>query len=80
MTHTITIQTQDDTDFALLKSLAQRLGLRIEEDHQEMALSQSQENALLEQLAGGWQSEESGEQLAAMLQTARHFRSREQEL
>lgn len=75
MTHTITLQTQDDTDYALLKTQAQRLGLRIQEDHQESALSQGQENTLLDQLAGGWQSEESGEQLAAMLQTARHFPS-----
>ncbi|MGA0557849.1 hypothetical protein ACO2Q8_14425 [Larkinella sp. VNQ87] len=80
MTHTITIETLNDQDFTLLKGLAQRLGLRIKETHTETELSEAEELRLLDRVAGGWQSDESGDELATMLQNARSFRERDVQL
>ncbi|KAA9356246.1 hypothetical protein [Larkinella humicola] len=76
MMHTITIETQNDADFELFKGLAQRLGLRIRETHTEGERSEAEELRLLNRVAGGWKSDESGDELAAMLQNARSFHDR----
>ncbi|WP_097126417.1 hypothetical protein [Spirosoma fluviale] len=39
MTHTITIETTNPTDFELIKGLAQRLGLPIVEKHEDTGTS-----------------------------------------
>lgn len=78
MTHTITIETQNETDLAVFKLLADRLGLHTEETHTEASLSEAEELRLLERI--NWQGEETGDELNAMLQDARHFGTRDIQL
>lgn len=81
MMHIITIETQSDNDFALLKGLAQRMGLPTKEVHKEAGgLSEAEELALLERVAGSWESEETGDELAAMIHNSRYDSPREIEL
>ena len=81
MTHIITIETQSDNDFALLKGLAQRIGLPTKEVHKEVSgLSEAEELALLERVAGSWESEETGDELAAIIRADRNDSPREIEL
>lgn len=81
MTHIITIETESANDFALLKGLAQRLGLFTKEVHKEVSgLSEVEELALLERVAGSWESEETGDELAEMIRKSRHDSPREIEL
>ena len=81
MTHIITIETESANDFALLKGLAQRLGLFTKEVHKEVSgLSEVEELALLERVAGSWESEETGDELAAMIRAARNDVPRDIEL
>ena len=78
MTHTITIETQNENDLAVFKLLADRLGLHIEEGHKDTILSEAEELRLLERVS--WQGEETGDELNAMLQGARHFGTRDIQL
>jgi hypothetical protein len=81
MTHIITIETQSDNDFALLKGLAQRLGLSTKEVHKEVGgLSEAEELKLLEGVAGGWESDETGDELAAKIRADRNDSPRDIEL
>ncbi len=78
MTHTIIIETQNDADFERVKDFAQRLGVSFSEKHTD-AETANQEEAL-RRFAGSWEGEETGDELAATLQNARYFRSRDIEL
>jgi hypothetical protein len=49
MTHIITIETENQTDFTLLKNLAQRLNLNIKEEHKSAKEAKSD---LLDKVAG----------------------------
>ncbi|MCP1383617.1 hypothetical protein [Runella salmonicolor] len=81
MTHIITIETHSDNDFALLKGLAQRLGLSTKEEHKEIGgLSEAEELILLERVAGSWKGEETGDELNAMIHNSRYDSPREIEL
>lgn len=81
MTHIITIETNSDDDFALLKGLAQRLGLHTKETHKEVyGLSEAEELTLLERVAGSWKGEETGDELNAMIRNSRYDSPREVEL
>lgn len=81
MTHIITIETHSDKDFALLKGLAQRLGLSTKEVHKAaIGESEAEELTLLERVAGSWKGEETGDELNAMIRNARHDSQREIEL
>lgn len=81
MTHIITIETHSDDDFALLKGLAQRLGLSTKEVHKEVSsLSEAEELKLLESVAGSWEGDETGDELAAMIRNSRYDSPREIEL
>jgi hypothetical protein len=78
ITHIITIETQSANDFALLKGLAQRLGLPTKEVHTETAdLSEAEQLKLLELVAGSWKGEETGNELNRMIHTSRYDNSRE---
>lgn len=78
MTHTIIIETKDDKDFELIKSLVNRLGLPFKERHLE-DLTEKQEAAFLN-LAGSWVGDESGDELAARIHNARNDSPRDVEL
>lgn len=80
MTHIITIETRSENDFALLKGLADRLGLHTEEAHVNKDLSEAEALQLLKRVAGGWDSDETGDELNATLQNARYFRPRDLQL
>lgn len=80
MAHSITIETQSDKDFALFKELAERLGLRTRESFDVAALSESEERKLLKEVAGSWQGDETGDELAAFLRTSRNDSPREVQL
>ncbi|OZI05514.1 hypothetical protein BWI93_24940 [Siphonobacter sp. BAB-5385] len=79
MTHTITIETQSDHDFALFKGLAQRLGLYTRESHGE-SLSKSETLTLLDRVAGSWEGDETGDELNAMIRRSRYDNPRDIEL
>lgn len=80
MKHIITIETQSDNDFALLKSLAQRLGLDFQESHSEDNPLEAQQEAAFKKFVGSWQGEETGDELNAMIYNFRHDSPREIEL
>lgn len=80
MTHTIIIETQNDTDFALIKSLAQRLGLSTNEHHTGSDKSKSAEEMLFRGLFGSWQGTESGDELAELIQLSRQDKPRDIDL
>lgn len=81
MAHTITIETESDKDFALLKGLAERLGLPTKEAHTEYKqLSNKEELILLQRVAGSWEGEETGDELNAMIRNSRYHSRREIEL
>ncbi len=77
MTHTIIIETLDESEFAQIKVLVEKLGLRYKEEHRE---PQNEDEALrvLEQIR--WEGDETGDELNAMIQGSRHFGSRDVEL
>jgi len=77
MTHIITIETRSETDFALFKGLADRLGLHTEEAHVNKELNEAEALRLLDRVAGGWSGDETGDELNATLRNARHFRDRD---
>jgi len=77
MTHIITIETRSETDFALFKGLADRLGLHTEEAHVNKELNEAEALRLLDRVAGGWSGDETGDELSATLRNARHFRDRD---
>ena len=78
MTHTIIIETQSNNDFELIKTLAERLGLRTEETHTGNERSEAEKLRLLERVS--WQGEETGDELNTMLLNARHFGTRDIQL
>lgn len=80
MTHTIIIETQNDTDFALIKGLAQRLGLATNERHTSLGNSATAEETLFKGLFGSWQGTESGDELVNLIQAARQDKPRDVEL
>ncbi|GAB3690430.1 hypothetical protein GCM10027592_07690 [Spirosoma flavus] len=80
MTHTITIETQSDHDFALLKGLAQRLGLSTREAHYNSDPSEAELQAALKKFAGSWQGEETADELEARIYSARNDQPRDIEL
>ncbi|WP_040006569.1 hypothetical protein [Fibrisoma limi] len=80
MTHIITIETRNETDFALFKGLADRLGLSTQEAHVDTELTEAEALTLLNRLAGSWAGDETGDELNATLQNARHFGTRDMEL
>ncbi len=79
MTRSITIETQSDADFALLQELAHRMGLHMVDDKQngQGELTPSQ---LLEQVAGSWQGDETGDELEAIIYSARCDQHRDVDL
>jgi hypothetical protein len=79
MKHTITIETQSDSDFILIKSLAERLGLRVNEQHNS-ALTDAERQTLLERVSGGWAGQETGNELVEMIYSARRFNHRDVQL
>ena len=80
MTHTITIETQSDHDFALLKGLAERLGLPVKENHGSDVAGNTDQHAALKRFAGSWRGEETAEEREAIIYNARHDQQRDVEL
>jgi hypothetical protein len=74
MTHTLVIETQLDTDYQLMMSLAHRLGLHVKEPNE---LTNSGSSHLFESLFGAWVSDETGDELAQQIRQARKDSSRE---
>ncbi|OIN58592.1 hypothetical protein BLX24_13560 [Arsenicibacter rosenii] len=78
MTRIITIETQNDQDFDLVKGLAERMGL-----HTQVGLSAIDEidqKAAFEKFVGSWQGEETGDELVDMIYSARNDKGRDIEL
>ncbi|TDB63744.1 nitroreductase family protein [Arundinibacter roseus] len=72
MGHSIIIETPSDKDFALFKELAERLGLRTHETYDVPTLDKAEEKALFEEVAGSWQGDETGDELAEFLRKSRN--------
>ncbi|QJD80059.1 hypothetical protein [Spirosoma rhododendri] len=79
MTRTIIIETQSDADFALLQELAHRMGLNTL-DVKQNGQGELTSSQLLEQVAGSWQGDETGDEINAMLRNDRWDKSREIDL
>lgn len=77
MLHTITIETIKDTDFEQIKDLAQSLGVPFKESHRER-LTTEEQLELLNKLH--WEGDETGDELNAMIYSARQSSSRDVEL
>lgn len=78
MTHTIIIKTTDDKDFELIKGLANRLGLPVDERHTEELLITPEDSFL--KLFGSWESDESGDELAEIIHSSRNDNPRDIQL
>jgi hypothetical protein len=78
MTHTLIIKTDNESDFELIKELAERLGLTTTEQSAETELER--QRATFRELFGTWEGKESGEELAALIHNARHDREEDIEL
>ncbi|MDF7822266.1 hypothetical protein P1X15_31925 [Runella sp. MFBS21] len=80
MTHIITIETHNDSDFAQIKGFAQRLGLNFKESHSEGNDLEAQQEAAFKKFVGSWQGEETAEELEKMIYSARNDQPRDIEL
>jgi hypothetical protein len=80
MVHTITIETENDSDMALLKVLAERLGLSVWETSEPAGVVNADQQAALKKFAGSWRGNESVEELEAMIYNARNDQPRDVEL
>ena len=80
MAHTITIETESDNDFALLKGLAERLGLPVKETHESHPMRNVDQEAALKKFTGSWRGDETAEELQAMIYNARNDQPRDVEL
>ncbi|GAB3321162.1 hypothetical protein GCM10027299_15260 [Larkinella ripae] len=78
MTHTIIIETQNDTLFEQVKAFAKQLGLPFSEQHRDTKPADQQE--ALNQFFGSWEGEETGEELVRRIYSARNDRPRDVEL
>ncbi|NIJ55258.1 hypothetical protein [Dyadobacter arcticus] len=79
MTHTLTIEAKNEADFALVKELAERLGLSTKETHQKR-LSKAESLALLDKVAGSWEGPETGDEINEMIRNSRLSGNRDVEL
>ncbi|KAA0989987.1 hypothetical protein [Dyadobacter aurulentus] len=79
MAHTLTIETKNEADFALVKELANRLGLATKESHQKH-LTKAESLALLDKVAGSWEGPETGDEINAMIYNSRYSGDRDLEL
>lgn len=57
MTHTITIETERDHDFALLKELVHRLGFSVKTTQPENTPNKADQQAALRKFIGSWQKQ-----------------------
>jgi len=80
MTHTITIETQNDHDFALLKELVKRLGFSVKETHDEHTLDEVKQQAALRNFIGSWQGEETVDELVDLIYKSRNDQPRDIDL
>ncbi|MFD2571036.1 hypothetical protein ACFSUS_10355 [Spirosoma soli] len=80
MTHSITIETQNDSDFALMKELAQRLGLHVKESHTDDPIKEPQQEVAFKNFVGSWQGEETADELVEIIYSARNDQPRDIDL
>ncbi len=78
MTHTITIETENESVFERVKEFAQGIGAPFSESHTD-AKTVDQEEAL-KRFFGSWEGEESGDELVEIIYRARNDRPRDIEL
>jgi hypothetical protein len=80
MTHVMTIEARSESEFVTLKGFVERMGLHVRETHTETSLSEAEELALLERVAGSWAGDETGDELNAIIYGARQDSPRDIEL
>lgn len=80
MTHVLTIEVHNESEFAKLSEFVERMGLRVRETHTEMNLSEVEELELLKRVAGSWVGEETGDELNTIIYSARQDNPRDIEL
>lgn len=78
MTRIITIETQNDQDFDLVKGLAERMGLHTQV--RVSAVDEIDQKVAFEKFIGSWQGEETGDELVDMIYSARNDKGRDIEL
>jgi hypothetical protein len=80
MTHTITIETQNDHDFALLKELVQRLGFSVKDVTNDHTPDEADQQAALQKFVGSWQGSETAEELESLIYKSRNDHPRDIDL
>ena len=78
MTHTIIIETQNDTVFEQIKEFARQLGVPFSEKHTDIKTAEQQE--ALKKFFGSWKGDETGDELVNLIYSARNDRPRDIEL
>ncbi|RZK34246.1 MAG: hypothetical protein EOO61_13915 [Hymenobacter sp.] len=79
MPTTLVLESANDADLVLLLHLAQRLGVKAT-TAPAAKTSNAEQERLVDEFAGSWQSEEDGTELARQIREARYFRDRDVEL
>ena len=76
----LVLEPTNDSDLHQLLILAQRLGVKATATPSFTAVSEEERRRRFLELAGSWQSDESGDEINKMLMESRHFRDRDVEL
>ena len=76
----LVLEPTNDSDLHQLLSLAQQLGVKATATPSVTAVSEEERRRRFLELAGSWQSDESGDEINKMLMESRHFRDRDVEL
>lgn len=77
MTQAIVIETQDNKQFALLKGMAQRMGLPAKEIKTLSKPTKEEQEAAFKKFAGSWKGEETAEELEEIIYSARNDQPRD---
>jgi hypothetical protein len=67
MTHTLIIETQNDSDFAQIKGFAERLGVSFRESHAKDDHSAARQEMAFKKFVGSWEGEETADELEALI-------------
>jgi hypothetical protein len=80
MNTTLILEPTNEADLQQLLRLAQQLGVKATTTPAVATMSAEERRQRFLNLAGSWQSDESGDEINQMLRDSRHFRDRDVEL
>lgn len=80
MNHIITIETENDSNFAQIKGFAEKLGLHVKESHVGSDIGEAHQEAAFKKFVGSWQGEETADELEDIIYSARNDQPRDIDL